>query len=94
MAIDKPLISVIGQEARNRINLEEVVANCILENNLNLSALTGVLPPELIDIIRAVPIPIQETEDSFCWGFTQFTVKSTAIAIQGTPMALTAFKKV
>lgn len=87
-AVDRPLISFVPSHLHDLIPLDRNVADFIQDGVWNLQECQEVLPQNVIDQIRAIPIPLNSLEDSFCWGATQsgiFTVKSAAAIIHQYP---------
>lgn len=61
-----------------------------------MSSVQSLLPPSVIDQIKAIPIPVIEQEDSYYWGYLLegiFFFKTAARAIQDTPLARSFFQE-
>jgi len=61
---------------RSHVKVHEFITP---EKLWDTAKLSQVLPQHLVKLVLAVPIPLTNMEDTFCWGFTgsgDFTTKS------------------
>ena len=75
-----PLIELLDPDreitALSQVKVQEFITQ---EKLWDIAKLSQVLPQHLVKLVLAVPIPLTNMNDSFCWGFTgsgDFTVKS------------------
>ena len=75
-----PLVEMIDPDrAVNNMSHVKVKEFITQDKVWDIAKLSQVLPQHLVKLVLAVPIPVTDMEDSFCWGFTgsgDFTIKS------------------
>ncbi|PRQ37611.1 putative reverse transcriptase zinc-binding domain-containing protein [Rosa chinensis] len=78
-AFDCHLLHLIPDNKRNMINLEESVAESIINGKWDKAKLAFVLDPNIVKQILSIPLPVCEQEDEYIWGPSsngKFSIKS------------------
>ncbi|XP_056697878.1 uncharacterized protein [Spinacia oleracea] len=88
--IDLPVI------AQNASNEETTVAHFIDDRkNWNIEKLSSILPPEIVQKIKGIPIPVNDLPDNPIWGCTnsrEFSVKSATWLAHDLPVSSEKWK--